>query len=919
MPIFRISNKYLFLEHIVQYIIEIYNRRSIQRCKLLVPNGTLCRVLQESLITKLGKALLPEIISINEMQIYDKQVYEKKSSMMNIFDEKLLLAKIIKSYKKFDYNAVQATSCSKDLYNLFYILESNNINIQEIKYAQNLEQSTHWKSICDFLSFAYLKWKNYLEFDNKFSKAEYQTSVFQSEINNLKNNSEYQLIIIVSNNNNQLLYEFIRNLLPLKNALIILSPTYNQEKLDNYSLNLSPKEAVFSLGNLLTYLNITFKSIPIVDNLQISDIRKNSSNMLPNSINYIEFSDLFIESEYIANSCFSRLKQNPQMKIAIIIHNSDTKDFYTMFLTKYFLQYHDLIGTALLKSQAGSLFIIISELLFTDFDLRKFLNLLTHPFIVSDYTKVIFNILNKNHYQFVDNLQKLEELLLDELQKSDFSIFQYSDVEKEFLISWLNKIFNLFKNKVHSKEFKSILKYVMHIAETLYNDFWEYHHNCNLSEVISEILYSKEILYIDDLHFFIQIFKNILEEYRVFNSDTKHCNIILCKLEDVSLINFDLMIIPDLHDISYPLTSDSNCWLNSKIQEKLSIYNWEAKIGNSLNNFYLNLYNKEVILTRSKKYIKGTIVNPSPLLLMLQKEFQDSLIKINAISQPAVFIKDKYQLCNFYNDSYVISQIDFPHTISATDIEMLMRSPYNFYMKKILRIQPQENFTNKNKFNIFGNIFHKILDKYNRSYINADLNKQIENFKFISYKVIHSMNLSQTQTEIFKLKINAISEEIVIFDYNRRKNNKVILTELPGVMQLKIMDVLINIKSIADRIEIDGDNNATIIDYKTGSIPTKKDINSGLSNQLIIEALIMLEKGFQFNINSVKSLVYIKINSSKPYLTEINIPISYQKLLLHKEGLRNLITYYYTEKRYPITPNILKYDNYSHVARRYLY
>ena len=64
----------------------------------------------------------------------------------------------------------------------------------------------------------------------------------------------------------------------------------------------------------------------------------------------------------------------------------------------------------------------------------------------------------------------------------------------------------------------------------------------------------------------------------------------------------------------------------------------------------------------------------------------------------------------------------------------------------------------------------------------------------------------------------------------------------------------------ADRIECLADGRYAILDYKTGAPPTEKQVRTGLSPQLTLEAAILRQGGFK-NISgaSVAELVYVRL------------------------------------------------------------
>ena len=85
----------------------------------------------------------------------------------------------------------------------------------------------------------------------------------------------------------------------------------------------------------------------------------------------------------------------------------------------------------------------------------------------------------------------------------------------------------------------------------------------------------------------------------------------------------------------------------------------------------------------------------------------------------------------------------------------------------------------------------------------------------------------------------------------------------------------IKITTIADRIEVDTQGQLTIIDYNS-EVPTRKDILSELSPQLIVESLKAIDGGFNIDNRPPSKLkelriICVKIASSKPYIKTANL------------------------------------------------
>ncbi|CAG2161105.1 unnamed protein product [Oppiella nova] len=148
------------------------------------------------------------------------------------------------------------------------------------------------------------------------------------------------------------------------------------------------------------------------------------------------------------------------------------------------------------------------------------------------------------------------------------------------------------------------------------------------------------------------------------------------------------------------------------------------------------------------------------------------------------------------------------------------------------------------------------------SLVSSFVNEAVQYILNISTNILHNNILPPYTQKIWQIKFNSIAKDFIEFDEQRRNNIKYIYSELKGELLLNIADHQLKIIATADRIEVDKKGNATILDYKTGMTPTKKDIISGLSPQLIIEALILLE-GVPYIQTTEIDLTQAELNNHK--------------------------------------------------------
>ena len=138
------------------------------------------------------------------------------------------------------------------------------------------------------------------------------------------------------------------------------------------------------------------------------------------------------------------------------------------------------------------------------------------------------------------------------------------------------------------------------------------------------------------------------------------------------------------------------------------------------------------------------------------------------------------------------------------------------------------------------------------------------------------------------------------------------MTEIPVEMQLG--GILINGK--IDRIILDDKNNAEIFDYKTGLLPSTKDVISGIEPQLTIAALMLAETLLQDH--KITSLNYWKLSSSiDGEIKKITKNDEEVEALIAaaKAGLEKLFQYFSDEKNGYLATTKNERSEYQHLSR----
>ena len=175
--------------------------------------------------------------------------------------------------------------------------------------------------------------------------------------------------------------------------------------------------------------------------------------------------------------------------------------------------------------------------------------------------------------------------------------------------------------------------------------------------------------------------------------------------------------------------------------------------------------------------------------------------------------------------------------------------------------------------------------------------------------------------EFYRQKLIDIFNNFIEYDKKSRENNLNISSEISEFYNFEKENFVVSAR--IDRIEDNGNRDIKIIDYKTGTIPSKKEVMEGKKIQLPVESLIMSKK--DYNIESVE---YWSVKSDGVKVSNIfdknktseeskNLPENIGELVDCVEKLiKKLIAYFDDENNgYVATNKNSQYSDFVHLSR----
>jgi ATP-dependent helicase/nuclease subunit B len=201
-----------------------------------------------------------------------------------------------------------------------------------------------------------------------------------------------------------------------------------------------------------------------------------------------------------------------------------------------------------------------------------------------------------------------------------------------------------------------------------------------------------------------------------------------------------------------------------------------------------------------------------------------------------------------------------PRRLSVTEIETWLRDPYAIYAKHVLRLRPLEALDEPIGPLERGTALHKALEIFIAKYKDGLPDDAERQLAAIADQVFAQAGIPKAALALWRPRFGAAARGFIEFERGRRETITASHLEVKG--SLSIGDFTLT--GVADRIDILKDGRGAILDYKTGAIPTLKQVNQLLSPQLPLEAAMLAQGGFPgIGKRIAEDLIYLSLASEK--------------------------------------------------------
>jgi ATP-dependent helicase/nuclease subunit B len=207
-----------------------------------------------------------------------------------------------------------------------------------------------------------------------------------------------------------------------------------------------------------------------------------------------------------------------------------------------------------------------------------------------------------------------------------------------------------------------------------------------------------------------------------------------------------------------------------------------------------------------------------------------------------------------------------PKSLSVTEIEVWLRDPYSIYAKHVLGLRPLDAIDTPPGARDRGTVIHGAVGDFTAHFKDRLPDDVVTELLRLGEARFAALEDFPDAKAFWWPRFQRIARWFSGFERERRADLVRLDAEIQGKVDIPTSDGVFTLHTRADRIEHRADNTYAIVDYKTGRVPSPKEVRVGLSPQLTLEAAILRNGGFNeiAKDGSVSELLYVSLRGLEP-------------------------------------------------------
>ena len=368
---------------------------------------------------------------------------------------------------------------------------------------------------------------------------------------------------------------------------------------------------------------------------------------------------------------------------------------------------------------------------------------------------------------------------------------------------------------------------------------------------------------------YVELFSALVAERVVRAPPLAGARVRVLGLLEARLSAHDRVVLGGLVEGAWPPESRTDAWLSRPMRLELGLDLPERRIGLSAHDFAQMLGVPEVILTRAAK-IGGAPMQASRFVQRLaaiagEGRWQAALDRGNVYLAWARSLDQPEGVKPEPRPAPTPPRAARPQRLSVTEIEHGLRDPYTLYAKHVLNLAPLDEVDAAPGAAERGTVIHNVLREFSERFAKELPADPAGALIAMGRGYFAALAEFPEARAFWWPRFVRIAQWLGGWEAGRRASHELVAAEIRGAIDIPLADGAFKLTGIADRIERDAAGGYVILDYKTGSVRTEKQVRTGLAPQLTLEAAMLRQGGFNNGATpiagggSVSELAYVAL------------------------------------------------------------
>ncbi|RWF23861.1 MAG: double-strand break repair protein AddB, partial [Mesorhizobium sp.] len=340
-------------------------------------------------------------------------------------------------------------------------------------------------------------------------------------------------------------------------------------------------------------------------------------------------------------------------------------------------------------------------------------------------------------------------------------------------------------------------------------------------------------------------------------------NIAIWGALEARLQSVDTLVVGGLNEGVWPRKPESDRFMSRLMKTGIDLEPPERRIGLAAHDFQMAMGSKEVVLTRSarsgdapavpSRWLQRilTFIGKDPAMGLRQRG--DALL----VWARALDAGERQEFATRPQPKPPLSLR--PQHFSVTEIETLRRDPYAIYARRVLSLMPLDPLIRDPGAAERGTLFHEILHLFSRRVEDPREPGALAALIEAGRLCFADAALPPDIEAVWWPRFEKLAANIIEWEHGRAEAVARRFAEERAEKTI-VGRTGVTLSGYADRVDLLAGGMADILDYKTGSSPSKAQAHTLLSPQLALEGALLRRGAFkELGICEPSQLAFVRL------------------------------------------------------------